>query len=148
MSGEKFKFFGASYLIVKNGANVLLSLRKNTGFMDSYYGLVAGHIEENESASQACIREAKEEANIDILAEDIKPAHIAQRISSVDRVYFDIYFLLENYTKNINNLEPEKCGGLEWFEIKKLPNNILPYVRDVLTNYFNGIFYSETGFEK
>jgi ADP-ribose pyrophosphatase YjhB (NUDIX family) len=146
MSGEKFKFLGASYLIVKNKNKLLLSLRKNTGFMDGYYSLVAGHIEEGESASQACVREAKEEADIEILVNDIKPAHISQRVSDTDRVYFDVYFLLENYAGNVENKEPNKCGGLDWFEVDKLPNNIIPYVRDVLNKYSREIFYSEGGF--
>jgi ADP-ribose pyrophosphatase YjhB (NUDIX family) len=146
MSGERFKFLGASYLIVKNKDRLLLSLRKDTGFMDGYYSLVAGHIEANESASQACIREAKEEADIGITVDDLRPVHVSQRVSNADRVYFDVYFLLENYIGNIKNNETDKCGGLDWFEVNNLPGNIIPYVKDVLSSYSKGIFYSEGGF--
>ena len=48
----------AVYLIVKNGDNLLLSLREGTGYMDGYYGLVSGHVEKGEPAKYACIREA------------------------------------------------------------------------------------------
>ncbi|MDR2760536.1 MAG: NUDIX domain-containing protein [Rickettsiales bacterium] len=142
MSGEKFKLYAASYLILKNDNQLLLSLRQNTMFMDGYYSLVAGHFDGNEPASRACLREAEEEANIKLTPKDIKAVHIMNR-KSPSREYMDVYFLAENYKEEIKNMEPEKCGGLEWFEIDKLPNNTAPYIKFVLENYSKGIFYSE-----
>ena len=54
-------------LILINEKNqVLLMKRCNTGYMDNMYAFVSGHLEENESLSDAIIRESKEEINIDI----------------------------------------------------------------------------------
>jgi 8-oxo-dGTP pyrophosphatase MutT (NUDIX family) len=144
MSGEKFRLYAASYLILKNNNRFLLSLRQNTLFMDGYYSLVAGHLDGNEPASRACLREAEEEANIKLTPKDIRPVHVMNRMSP-PREYVDMYFLAENYRGEIKNMEPEKCGGLEWFEIDKLPDNTVPYIRFVLENYQKGIFYSENG---
>ena len=68
----RFKTHAAVYLILKdNNENVLLSLRKNTGYKDGFWGLVSGHIEKGEPASLAMAREAKEEANIIINQSDL-----------------------------------------------------------------------------
>ncbi|MGL4539936.1 MAG: NUDIX domain-containing protein [Candidatus Rhabdochlamydia sp.] len=67
------------YLIVKKKNAILLSLRQNTGYYDGSYGLVSGHVEEEESAINALIREAKEEAGIQLFSSQIKPIHIMHR---------------------------------------------------------------------
>ena len=92
MPKERFKMPVAVYLIVKNGDNLLLSLREGTGYMDGYYGLVSGHVEEGEPAKYACIREAMEEASIQLKMNEIKPAHIMHRITPQPNIW--IYFLL------------------------------------------------------
>jgi 8-oxo-dGTP diphosphatase len=63
-----------TYLLLRKEKKILLSLRKNTG----YYGLVSGHVEDQESASSAMIREAKEEVNI-IRSESLKVVHLMHR---------------------------------------------------------------------
>ena len=50
---SRFKVVPAVYLIHICMNKILLSLRKNTGFYDGYYSLVAGHIEGNETMTQA-----------------------------------------------------------------------------------------------
>ena len=49
---------------------VLLALRKNTGYRDGEYELPGGHVEEGEDLMQAMVREAKEELLINIKEED------------------------------------------------------------------------------
>ena len=48
---------------------ILLTLRKNTGYRDGEYELPGGHVEAGEDLMQAMVREAREELLIDI---DIK----------------------------------------------------------------------------
>jgi 8-oxo-dGTP diphosphatase len=58
----------AVYLILKNSkSEYCLTRRFNTGYMDGYYSLPAGHLDGKESLIVAIIIEAKEEINIDIL---------------------------------------------------------------------------------
>ena len=64
MAKERFKITPASYFALIKDGQVLLQLRKNTGYRDGEYGLVAGHVEPHESFAQALIREIEEEAGI------------------------------------------------------------------------------------
>ena len=146
MQKERFKVPVAVYLIVKNGNRILLQLRKNTGYMDGYYSLVAGHIEGNETATQACIREANEEAGMELKASDIKPVHIMHRLTPKTE-YIDMFFIVENYNGNIENREPEKHEKHEFFDIDNLPENIIDYIKVAINKAMDGVFYSEYGFK-
>jgi 8-oxo-dGTP diphosphatase len=136
----------ATFLIPIKEDEILLSLRKNSGYHDGEYSLLAGHVEKNESYSQAIIREAQEEAGIKVLKSDLIPAHIQHRKSDLDgseRV--DAYFFIKKWQGKIRNIEKHKCGGLDWFSKKSLPNNMVPCVRLAITQAFKGCFYSEFG---
>jgi 8-oxo-dGTP pyrophosphatase MutT (NUDIX family) len=129
-------------LILKKGDKFLFSLRKNTGYCDGYWSLVAGHAEDTgETATEAIIREAKEEANMILDKNDIKVAHVMQRDSGRDNI--DIFFVCDNYTGEIVNMEPEKCGGLEFFSLEDLPACTLEYIKFAIFKIRDGIFYSE-----
>jgi len=65
---EKFKLIPTSHLILIKDNKILLLRRFNTGYEDGNYSVVAGHLEGNETFIQAMVREAKEEADIDIKA--------------------------------------------------------------------------------
>ena len=55
---------------------VLLALRKNTGYNDGKYELPGGHVEEGEDLIDAMIREAKEELNINLKRKNLSIVHI------------------------------------------------------------------------
>ena len=143
---ERFKLVPAVYLIVKNGNKILLSLRKNTGYMDGYYGLVSGHVDGNEPARFACIREAMEEAGMEISMEELKIGCMMHRLTS-ERECIDIFFVLEDYYGKLENMEPEKCDGLKYFDMDNLPENIIPYVDTAIKNSLNNIVYYEYEFK-
>ena len=57
----------ACFVILRKGNKVAMVLRKNTGWMDGYYGLPAGKVEYFEHFTAGAAREAKEEAGVDIV---------------------------------------------------------------------------------
>lgn len=132
------------YLVVKKKNAVLLSLRQNTGYYDGSYGLVSGHVEDGESAISALIREAKEEAGIQILASQIKPIYIMHR--KTDRYNIDIFFTC-SFPREVVNLEPHKCASLEFFDSNNLPSNIIPYIEKALQATLHKKIYSEEGWD-
>jgi 8-oxo-dGTP pyrophosphatase MutT (NUDIX family) len=111
------------YLVICKEKSVLLSLRQNTGYEDGKWSLVAGHCEAGESSKAALCREALEEIGIVIKQRDLNIAHVMHR--QTDRDNMDVFMMCESWQGAIKNCEPNKCGGLTFFELDMLP--ITPY---------------------
>lgn len=133
----------SAYLILQKGTQILLGLRKNTGYKDGEWSLVAGHVEDGEPATNAMVREAKEEIGIELSPTDLRVVHIMHRKSN--RLNVDIFFVASSWKGLIKNCEPDKCEKLEFFEIGALPPNFVDYHDYVLKAIPAGEFYSEHG---
>ena len=131
------------YLVLCRGDEVLLHLRANTGYGDGQYGLIAGHVEDGESATNAVIREAYEEAGIVLEPSCLNVIHVMHRQS--DRCNVDLFFSCTHWQGLPTNREPEKCAALEYFSLAQLPDNTLGYIRDVVQAMGSGNLYSEYG---
>jgi 8-oxo-dGTP diphosphatase len=131
------------YLVIKQRDKILLALRKNTGYEDGNYSLVAGHVEPKESAIDAAIREAKEEIGIDIEVSDFELVHTMHR--NTDRDNVDLFFLCKKWAGNLENIEPDKCVHIKFFEENELPENMAGYVKKAVQFIRQGVTYSEYG---
>lgn len=147
MSKERHKIIPAVYLILVNdNSEILLLQRQNSGFMDGWYSLPAGHLDGNESFAAGMVREAKEEAGIEIDQSDLKMVVTLNRIDTA-RESVDIFFTTDKYTGEIENKEPNRCSELKFFPINDLPEKTIPYVAQAIECYQKGIHYSELGFD-
>lgn len=142
---ERFKLTPAVYLVLRRQNQVLLLQRANTGYQDGKYGLVAGHLDGDEVATEAMAREAKEEAGITINPADLRFVHLVHRLNrnEVGQERVDIFFETRKWGGDIVNTEPHKCSDLRWFDIDDLPSEILPLVGHVLHDIVAGKTYSE-----
>ncbi len=131
------------YLILKRGDEVLLLRRFQTGYEDGNYGLVAGHLEADESAVAGIIREAREEAGIEVREDDLRLAHVVHRNVGDGRM--GLFFRCDRWSGGLVNAEPHKCDDLSWFPWDRLPENVLPYIRQALTLARDGVAYSDEG---
>jgi 8-oxo-dGTP diphosphatase len=141
---ERFRLIPAVYLILRRGSEVLLLERANTGYQDGNYSVVAGHMDGDELGTTAMIREAKEEAGIELTADDLNFVHLVHRLNREtgdERV--DVFYEAYNWAGDISNVEPHKCSDLSWFPIDDLPDNMIPLIRNVLTSVKNKEHYSE-----
>lgn len=138
----------AVYLVLITDNKILLLRRFNTGFEDGKYSMIAGHVEDSESCIQSMVREAKEEADIQIRPEDLKLVHIMHRHKSMNESTerIDMFFQATNWQGEIKIMESNKCDDLSWFDLDNLPENTLFYVRRAIKNIERGIYYSEFGF--
>lgn len=134
----------ASYLFLLKDNKTLILKRQNTGYEDGNYSLVAGHVDEGETFTDAVIREAYEEANIILKPQNLKVIHVMHR-KSLDSIRVDVFFTATSWEGEIINKEPKKCSELIWIDIKKLPENTILYIREAIKNIQNKIFYSEIG---
>jgi len=140
---ERFKLVPTSHLILMEEDKVLLAKRLNTGWMDGNYSVIAGHLDGNETFLQAMVREAKEEAGIDVDEKDLQVVHVMHRRTDHERIDFFIQAKRWNGTPRI--MEPDKCDDMKWFDIDKLPDNTIPYIRQAIQMIRNKVFYSEHG---
>ena len=122
---------------------VLLALRKNTGYNDGEYELPGGHVEENEDLMNAMIREADEELGIKLKVEDLKIEHIFHHYKG-NRLNFII--TAKKYKGVLQIGEPDKCENLEWFDIENLPKNMYKKAEKVIKEINSGIFYDNSDF--
>ncbi len=138
----------ASYLFLLKDDKILLLRRYNTGYEDGNYSLIAGHVELNETFTQAIMREAKEEANITLTSKDLEVTHIMQRDSKTDKnnERIDVFFVAQNWQGELKNMEPHKCDDLSWFKIDDLPENIIPYIKEAIEKSLDNISFSEHGY--
>lgn len=132
----------ASYVIFVRDNKVLLSRRLNTGYHDGDYSLPAGHIDENEFATVAALREVKEEVGVTVKPGDLLPAHIMHRHCG-DHERIDFFFVAKKWDGELANMEPNKCDELTWVSLDQLPSNTIPYIRAALERYNSGRFFSE-----
>ena len=88
-----FKLIPAVYLILVKNSKILLLKRQNTGYEDGNYSFIAGHVDGNESLTQALIREAKEEAGVTLNPQNIKHVHTMHRhTNNVEDERLDFFF--------------------------------------------------------
>ena len=147
--GEPCKTFSAVFPIILNTVSdtngektmILLGRRQNTGYQDGKWDIAGGgHVDENETARMAAVRECKEELGIDVNVGDLKFVHLCHRFMAfpfTGRAYYDIYFLVEKYAGTPAIMEPDKCSGLEWFDIGALPEDMVECRKAVVRGYGN-----------
>ena len=133
------------YLVLQRGDEILLHLRKNTGYCDGCYGLISGHVEDGESAIDAMVREAHEEAGLQIEAAALKLAHVIHR--KTDRQNIDLFFTCDAWEGVPTNRETEKCAALDFFPIDQLPLSTIDYIQEALKVLVDGKIYSERGWK-
>ncbi len=133
MKKERFKLISACHLFLIKEGKILLLRRFNTGYEDGNYSVIAGHLDGNEPAEKAMIRETKEEAGINISENNLKFVQVMHRKSEEERI--DFFFRADKWSGKILNKEPHKCDDLQWFDFNKLPHNMVPYVRKAIDNY-------------
>ena len=136
---ERFVVVPASYVFFLRAhadgerTEVLLQLRRGTGYMDGHWAAAAaGHVERGETAEAAARREAAEE--VDVSAVELEFLTAMQRtqhdLPIDERV--DFFFAARSWTGEPRIVESGKCADLRWFPLDALPEPVVPHERFVL----------------
>lgn len=143
-SHGRFSVVPAAYVVFlrgeDSGREVLLQLRRGTGYMDEHWACAAaGHVEEGESVFAAANREAGEEVGVGDVT--LSPLCAMQRSNGTglavdERV--DYFFTATAWTGEPRIVEPEKCADLRWFPLAGLPDPVVPHELAVLTALRDG----------
>ena len=105
--------------------------------------MVAGHADGGEELKTAMIREAREEAGIEISPSNLDV--VGAMHFKGDKEYIHFFLKASAWSGDVANMEPEKCDDLRWFDIEDLPDNTIPYIRHAIENYRKGIWFSSFG---
>jgi 8-oxo-dGTP diphosphatase len=135
---DRFMVVPAAYVYLlrdhDGGRQVLLQLRAGTGYMDGHWAAaVAGHVERGETVFDAATREAAEEVGVTDVS--LAPWCAMQRTAPTgdpidERV--DYFFTATSWRGDPRIMEPEKCADLRWFDLKALPDLVVPHELRVL----------------
>ncbi|MFS1513793.1 NUDIX hydrolase [Chengkuizengella sp. SCS-71B] len=141
-------YYGSvNVLFYRNDNEVLLLKRKNTGFEDGKWGIVAGKIEGREDVVSAAIREAKEEAGVRIDSNEINVVGVMHR-NNIKNEWIDFYVKVDSWQGEIINVEPDKCEEFKWFKVDKLPSNMIPFIRTAIEKNHQQMWFESFGWEK
>ncbi len=130
------------YLVPVREGRILLLRRYRTGYEDGNYGLVSGHVEAGETCREAMIREAEEEAGLEIQARELELVHLMHRLSEKKR-RIAFFFRPGEWRNEPENREPDKCDDMSWHSLDRLPLNTIPYIREALRQIAGESRYSE-----
>jgi 8-oxo-dGTP diphosphatase len=145
MRNTHFTLLCAVHLLLIKNDQVLLLRRYNTGYEDCKNSVIAGHLDGNEEIRAAMIREAREEAGIEIAPDDMQVVGVMHRKSQDERI--DFFLTANAWSGEIRNMEPHKCSELAWFDLDNLPDNVVPYVHKGIENYRQGQWFDSFGWK-
>ncbi len=131
---------GIGVMVFKDG-KVLLGKRKNTkDDGENEYANPGGHVEYMESLEECAKRETREEAGIEI--ENVRFLSL-YNFKKYNKHYINIGLLADWKSGELQNLEPDKCEGWDWYDLSNLPSPLygtMPQYLEALRtgkNYFD-----------
>jgi 8-oxo-dGTP diphosphatase len=135
------------HVCLLRGDEVFLLRRYETGYEDGAYTVIAGHVEANEPATTAAVREAAEEAGITIREDDLEFVGCMHRRFSAG-VAVNLFFTTQQWLGSPSNAEPSKCDDAAWFTLSNLPAQVVSYIRPALRRLGAGPWYDQHGWDE
>lgn len=125
----------AAYVVLQRGDEVLLQLRRGTGYLDEHWAVLAGHLEPGETITAAATREAAEESGVVVDEADLEPLTTLHRFipgGPPIEQRADFFFRARRWTGDPTPLEPDRCADMRWFPLDALPHPVVPHELTVL----------------
>lgn len=140
-AAERTLLIAAAYVIARRGDEVLVQLRQGTGYRDGHWAVLAGHVDPGESAHEAAVREAHEEAGLTIDPADLHPlttVHRFERSGPAVEQRADFFFEVTRWHGEPTLREADKAVELCWRPIADLPEPFIPHELDILNLLAHG----------
>ncbi|MGW2956542.1 NUDIX hydrolase [Streptomyces eurythermus] len=148
MSGIVLNVVGVHLYLERDG-QVLLGLRHpGSAYSGGSWHVLAGHCEA-EAASACLVREAYEEAGLVIEPADVELVHtVPMREQPTDPPRVQLFFRALRWEGEPELREPDKCVQWAWWNVKDLPEPIVPYTRAAIEGIRAGRVYTEPGWTR
>lgn len=106
-------------LVFLKDAHILLLQRKKSPEAGSW-GIPGGKVDFLETAEQAVRREALEETGLS--AGTMNLLGLSEQLFHGEQQHWlGVLFLAKDFSGEVQLLEPDKHGGIDWFPLKRLP---------------------------
>jgi 8-oxo-dGTP pyrophosphatase MutT (NUDIX family) len=147
-SGTVLNVVGVHLYLERDG-HVLLGLRHpDSAYAGGSWHVLAGHCEA-EAASACLVREADEEAGLVIEPADVELVHtVHMRERPTDPPRVQLFFRARRWVGEPKRREPDKCVSWRWWNVKDLPEPIVPYTRAAIEGIQAGRTYTERGWTR
>jgi 8-oxo-dGTP diphosphatase len=129
-------------MIINHQGKILIG--KRIGSHAPYYSIPGGSLDLGETFEEGAKREIKEETNLDIEnPEVIAVTNNIETYRSEGLHYISIIMLVEDFSGELKNREPEKCAGWFWADPKDLPMPLFEASRMAIACYLEKVFYEK-----
>jgi len=133
MAGGTQPRAGVGVLLVDELGRVLLTLRKLPPEADCW-SILGGKLDFLEALEECAIREAHEEAGVEIVIERLLCV-TDHRLPSEGQHWVSPAFLGRIVSGEARNCEPDKTQQVAWFPLDQLPSNLTMTARNALQAY-------------
>lgn len=125
---EQYPSFKAAVfgMVFDQEGRVLLHQRAGTNFLPGYWDFPSGHVE-NESFSQALIREVKEETDLTVDPKDIELSYLGTNF--LDIAYINAIYRVLKWDGQPKIMEERKCSDMRFFNSDEIPEKATLAVR-------------------
>ncbi|MFD9823069.1 NUDIX domain-containing protein [Streptomyces violascens] len=110
----------AGIILENQHGNILLQRRANTGFADGLWSLPGGVVDRGELLVQAAAREAHEELDVDVDLQDLRTAHVLNKVTETGVPIVGWYFHTRRWAGELKNREPDRCSEIGWADPRAL----------------------------
>lgn len=135
---------GVGVIILKDG-KVLLGQRKNAHGAGTW-AFPGGRLEFGESLEMCAMREVLEETGLVLrgvrkydFADDIFPENNTH--------YVTLFMIADTFSGKLENREPDKCEGWDWFEVNALPEPLFRPIQTLIMQERHGEEAQRDGFQ-
>lgn len=109
---------GVGVIVIKNQELLLGKRKGSTG--KGEWSLPGGHLEYKETVDDCAKRELFEETGLKALKLRLGPW--SNDIIDEEKHYITIFVFVKQFEGEPQLMEPDKCEGWQWFDLKELPS--------------------------
>lgn len=128
---------GVIAVVLKEG-KILFGKRKSKLSTDTF-GVPGGHLEYMESFEDCARREVREETGIEI--QNIRFLFAGNTTHFAPKHFVNIGLVADWKSGELQNLEPDKCEGWEWYDMEDLPKPLMYTNAQAVDAYKTGKTY-------
>ena len=132
------------FVLLARDEKICFLQRTRTGWKNGFYSVPAGGLESGETLVSAAIREAREEVDVELQADQLRLVHTVH-CRTEGNEWLGHFFMTESWKGEASLLEPDKHSNLTWALPLEAPSPLLWYVRQALESIMRNQSYSEFG---